>query len=89
MNFKINSRPFFKLKNYNFKTRDFSPLIERVLAGVGAARKIFGPSYFVTSLENLKCSCWENLQIHNNQIIVIECVSIELRVHQRKLWEID
>ena len=38
MNFKINSRPFFtiifKLKNDNFKTRDFSPLIETVLAGV-------------------------------------------------------
>ena len=38
MNFKINSRPLFtiifKLKNYNFKTRDFSPFIERVLAGV-------------------------------------------------------
>ena len=38
MNFKINSRPLFtiifKLKNDNFKTRDFSPLIERVLFGV-------------------------------------------------------
>ena len=38
MNFKINSRPLFtiifKLKNDNFKTRDYSPLIERVLAGV-------------------------------------------------------
>ena len=33
MNFKINSRPL-KLKNDNFKTRDFSPLIERVLPGV-------------------------------------------------------
>ena len=36
MNFKINSRPLFtiifKLKNDNFKTRDFSPLIERVLS---------------------------------------------------------
>ena len=35
---KINSRPLFtiifKLKNGNFKTRDFSPLIEWVLAGV-------------------------------------------------------
>ena len=35
---KKKSRPFFiiifKLKNSNFKTRDFSPLIERVLAGV-------------------------------------------------------
>ena len=31
VNFKINSRPLFKLKNVNFKTRDFSPLI---LAGV-------------------------------------------------------
>ena len=38
MNFKINSRPLFtiifKLKNDNFKTQDFSSLIERVLAGV-------------------------------------------------------
>ena len=38
MNFKINSRPLFtvifKLKNDNFKTQDFSPLIERVLIGV-------------------------------------------------------
>ena len=38
MNFKINSRPLFtiifKLKKDNFKARDFSPLIERVLDGV-------------------------------------------------------
>ena len=38
VNFKINSRPFFtiifKLKYGNFMTRDFSPLIKRVLAGV-------------------------------------------------------
>ena len=38
MNFKLNSRPLFtiifKLRNDNFKTQDFSPLIERVLAGV-------------------------------------------------------
>ena len=38
MNFKINSRPLFtiifKHKNDNFQTRDFSPLIERVLVGV-------------------------------------------------------
>ena len=38
VNFKINSRPLFsiifKVKNGNFMTRDFSPLIERVLAGV-------------------------------------------------------
>ena len=38
VNFKINSRPLFtinfKLKNGNFMTRDFSPLIERVLTGV-------------------------------------------------------
>ena len=31
MNFKINSGPLFTII---FKTRDFSPLIERVLAGV-------------------------------------------------------
>ena len=38
MNFKIkildHFSPYFILKNGNFKTRDFSPLIERVLAGV-------------------------------------------------------
>ena len=38
VNFKINSRPLFtiifKLKNVNFKTRDFCPLIKWVLAGV-------------------------------------------------------
>ena len=38
MDFKKNldhlSSSFFKLKNGDFKTRDFSPLIERVLAGV-------------------------------------------------------
>ena len=40
VNFKINSRPLFtiifKLKNGNFMTRDFSPLIKRVLAGVNS-----------------------------------------------------
>merc|ERR1712051_555931 len=39
VNFKINCRPLFtiifKLKNVNFRTRDFSPLIPRVLSGVG------------------------------------------------------
>ena len=38
MDLKKKSIPFFiiifKLKNANFKTLDFSPLIERVLAGV-------------------------------------------------------
>ena len=38
VDFKKKPRPFFiiifKLENGNFKTRDFSPLIERVLAGV-------------------------------------------------------
>ena len=37
-NFKVNSRPLitiiFKLKNGNFMTRYFSPLIKRVLTGV-------------------------------------------------------
>ena len=38
VDFKKKSRPFFiiifKLENDKFKTRDFSPIIERVLAGV-------------------------------------------------------
>ena len=46
VNFKINSRPLFtiifKLKNDNFKTRDFSPLIERVLVGVRQKKWIQG-----------------------------------------------
>ena len=33
--FKTTFTIIFKLKNDNSKTRDFSPLIERVLAGVG------------------------------------------------------
>ena len=40
VNFKINSRPLltiiFKLKNDNFKTRDFSPLLKRVITGVSS-----------------------------------------------------
>ena len=44
----MNSRPLFtiifKLKNDNFKTRDFGPLIERVLAGVF--------TYILSLLEN-------------------------------------
>ena len=43
VNFKITSRPLFtiifKLKNVNFRTRDFSPLIEWVLAGVNFFQK--------------------------------------------------
>ena len=43
MNFKINSRPLFtiifKLKNGNFKTRDVSSIIERVLAGEEGIKK--------------------------------------------------
>ena len=34
VDFKINSRPLFKLKNVNFKTRDFSPHIKRVITVV-------------------------------------------------------
>ena len=49
MNFKINSRPLFtiilKLKNDNFKTRDFSPLIERVLACVNYLFRIYVGMY--------------------------------------------
>ena len=44
VNFKINSRPLFtiifRLKNDNFKTHDFSPHIEKVLAGVSLWMKL-------------------------------------------------
>ena len=45
VNFKISSRPLFtiifKLKNDNFKTRDFSPLIKRILTGEYSHHNIF------------------------------------------------
>ena len=60
MNFKINSRPLFtiifRLKNDNFKTHDFSPHIERVLAGVFsnyfAMLIIFSQNFFLLSIES-------------------------------------
>ena len=52
MDFKKKSRPFFiiifKLQNCNFKTQDFSPIIERVLAGM---RWCDGQSVGLCSLE--------------------------------------
>ena len=57
MNFKINSRPLFtivsKLKNDNFKTQDFSPLIERALAGVNNYNVITNPISFLYLLSYL------------------------------------
>ena len=57
MNFKINSLdyflPSFLRKNGNFKTRDFSPLIKRVLAGVSGVFedvKVKNRENLVTSL---------------------------------------
>ena len=57
MNFKINSGPLFtiifKLINDNFKTRDFSLLIERVLAGVYTVKKFRRiPHFFQVSKGN-------------------------------------
>ena len=55
MDFKKKSRPFFiiifKLKNGNFKTRDFSPIIERVLAGVGEPEESLDESLWRTLRE--------------------------------------
>ena len=60
MDFKKKSRPFFiiifKLKNCNFKTRDFSPLIERVLAGVNTRKTNFLFLFFSLTNENPKTS---------------------------------
>ena len=59
MNFKINSRPLFtiifKLRNDNFKTRDFSPLIGRFLAGVGrnAERVLERGPHYISLIERL------------------------------------
>ena len=59
VNFKINSRPLFtiifKVKNDNFKTRDFSPLIERVLTGVSILKMLIGFAHiFCTKIEDLR-----------------------------------
>ena len=35
-----NFAVIFKLKNDNFKTRDFSPLIKRVITGVGQLKPL-------------------------------------------------
>ena len=63
MNFKINSRPLFtiifKLKNDNFKTRDFSPLIERVLAGV--FHILFSESMYHYLSKNIVTSDYEKV----------------------------
>ena len=63
VNFKINSRPIFtiifKIKNDNFKTRDFSPLIERVLAGVQRNRTYI--LTYVTRLEKRLSICHVNV----------------------------
>ena len=44
VNFKINSRPLFtiifKAKNVDFKTRDFIPLVEWILAAVSEEQKL-------------------------------------------------
>ena len=68
MNFKINSRPLFtiifKLKNDNFKTRDFSPLIERALAGVWGQRPREVTFHF--TIEILDYKTW----IYNQKIKV-------------------
>ena len=77
MNFKINARPLFtiifKLKNDNFKTREFSPFIERVLASV---RKKEGGLLLraIQFLENIV----NKLLLFN---FIIECKGKKLRTH--------
>ena len=75
MNFKINSRPLFtvifKLKNDNFKTRDFSPLIERVLAGVAYYSMVVVEVFcgFVESREYYKgIKCSKNYDSYSGEI---------------------
>ena len=72
-NFKINSRPLFtfifKLKNDNFKTWDFSPLIERVIAGVYLVARIWSNVIFLTQF--YKLHLWvETLSCFHSQSLV-------------------
>ena len=82
VNFKVNSRPLFtiiyKLKNGNFMTRDFSPLIERVLTGVDRSKllKICGLHYWYVrvtlkfwTLESRKASVGIWIQGTKGQLI--------------------
>ena len=57
VNFKINSRPLFtiifKLKNVNFRTRDFSPLIPRVLGGVSSNSILQSPNWIMLKIKRI------------------------------------
>ena len=79
VNFKINSRPLFtiilKLKNYNFKTRDFSPLTERVLAGVGS---FWQKDSLITYLAQLQILV---ISLYLNQVFKFTKWSLDIVVH--------
>ena len=74
VNFKINSRPLstiiFKLKNGNFMTRDFSPLIKRVLVGVMYMSRLVYVNY-IKSVKIFRFSFWKIIRkkiiLHKNQ----------------------
>ena len=58
--FQTTFHHLFKVKNGNFKTRDFSPLIERVLAGmfnnlIYKSTKMSSSSIKEIDLESNKC----------------------------------
>ena len=70
MNFKIKKnldKKVKKVKKVNFKTRDFSPLIERVLAGVRMKENIRGK----IRLKSLEAPFCMSFFIHQNGLRII------------------
>ena len=70
MNFKIKNLdhflPSFYVKNVNFKTRDFSPLIEKVLAGVTQIKtKVFllTEESEIVDINTLERPTWSNSKV--------------------------
>ena len=84
VNFKINSRPLFtiifKLENVNFKTRDFSPLIEWVLAGVMSFLQIFEPFWWfpLKQVFNFAWLITQDVKLGNGYQIVIVMKSLKM-----------
>ena len=90
MNFKTNSRPLFaiifKLKNDNFKTRDFSPLIERVLTGVS---KVIVYRRFCDFLNELWTSVNEPLEAWSLNILLSRIrLKLKLKLIYRQILEL-
>ena len=83
MNFKIKSLdhflPSFLSKNGNFKTQDFSPLIKRVLDGVGPVQNDWYTTKMIWTVQNhfgpieeKDINFLKYLKTHNTDLLSVE-----------------